>query len=146
MLISMFVALDHVHMIRKGCHDFLAFSGCLPRPWFRPFSSRLLSGAEKHVKKSKSKGLGLKGVNTLCRFGHAGKVESEPVRVGQKSEQPPCTHVCWRCSTFEHLRLKPQIGWTRMNIWYFDTSSSRASRWRKFQKKKELYSKERICL
>ena len=29
-------------------------------------------------------------------------------------------------------------------IWY--TSSSRASRWRKFQKKKELYSKERICL
>ena len=25
------------------------------------------------------------------------------------------------------------------------TSSSRASRWRKFQKKKELYSKERIC-
>ena len=26
------------------------------------------------------------------------------------------------------------------------TSSSRASRWRKFQKKKELYSKERICL
>ena len=30
------------------------------------------------------------------------------------------------------------------NITY--TSSSRASRWRKFQKKKELYSKERICL
>ena len=27
-----------------------------------------------------------------------------------------------------------------------NTSSSRASRWRKFQKKKELYSKERICL
>ena len=26
------------------------------------------------------------------------------------------------------------------------TSSSRASRWRKFQKKKELYRKERICL
>ena len=29
---------------------------------------------------------------------------------------------------------------------YIYTSSSRASRWRKFQKKKELYSKERICL
>ena len=29
---------------------------------------------------------------------------------------------------------------------YLVTSSSRASRWRKFQKKKELYSKERICL
>ena len=27
-----------------------------------------------------------------------------------------------------------------------NTSSSRASRGRKFQKKKELYSKERICL
>ena len=27
-----------------------------------------------------------------------------------------------------------------------DTSSSRASRGRKFQKKKEVYSKERICL
>ena len=29
---------------------------------------------------------------------------------------------------------------------YRYTSSSRASRWRKFQKKKELYSQERICL
>ena len=29
---------------------------------------------------------------------------------------------------------------------YISTSSSRASRGRKFQKKKELYSKERICL
>ena len=29
---------------------------------------------------------------------------------------------------------------------YSNTSSSRASRGRKFQKKKELYSKERICL
>lgn len=74
----------------------------------------------KKCQKVQVKGLGLKGVNTLCRFGHGGKVESEPVRVGQKSEQPPCTHVCWRCSTFEHLRLKPQTGWTRMNIWYFN--------------------------
>ena len=32
------------------------------------------------------------------------------------------------------------------NIYIIYTSSSRASRWRKFQKKKELYSKERICL
>ena len=29
---------------------------------------------------------------------------------------------------------------------YIIQVSSRASRWRKFQKKKELYSKERICL
>ena len=31
-------------------------------------------------------------------------------------------------------------------ILFVSTSSSRASRGRKFQKKKELYSKERICL
>ena len=34
--------------------------------------------------------------------------------------------------------------WKMISSWF--TSSSRASRWRKFQKKKELYSKERICL
>jgi len=35
---------------------------------------------------------------------------------------------------------------TTINTTATTTSSSRASRWRKFQKKKELYSKERICL
>ena len=39
-------------------------------------------------------------------------------------------------------QLAPNPGGSK----YIDTSSSRASRGRKFQKKKELYSKERICL
>ena len=43
-----------------------------------------------------------------------------------------------------HKIVVSQNGWSIMENPI--TSSSRASRWRKFQKKKELYSKERICL
>ena len=43
----------------------------------------------------------------------------------------------------EWLLVKRTPGNTRVGIF---TSSSRASRGRKFHKKKELYSKERICL
>ena len=44
------------------------------------------------------------------------------------------------------IALQPNREANSYGTLYSHTSSSRASRWRKFQKKKELYSKERICL
>ena len=48
-----------------------------------------------------------------------------------------CMYVCMYVCTYVCMCIQ---------IKAIYTSSSRASRGRKFQKKKELYSKERICL
>ena len=82
-----------------------------------------------------------------------------PLRHVSFPQSAGCTWLagfCWgdhaRGCTREH---QPQAGGPAMTGYLtlvettaicIYTSSSRASRWRKFQKKKELYSKERICL
>ena len=49
---------------------------------------------------------------------------------------PLRSYLCHNAGMYFHLS----------HVLYIYTSSSRASRWRKFQKKKEPYSRERICL
>ena len=60
------------------------------------------------------------------------------------------THVLTSCrasfKTTEANSQKKKVDADDMRYISIYTSSSRASRGRKFQKKKELYSKERICL
>ena len=50
-----------------------------------------------------------------------------------------------RRSMYGIFNIYPLLAISMVNVGTY-TSSSRASRWRKFQKKKELYSKERIGL
>ena len=70
---------------------------------------------------------------------------ASPALAMSKTKACGCSGVDTNLATKKQSPDATVIGIAAMSCHYY-TSSSRASRGRKFQKKKELYSKERICL